>query len=275
MRAVLRVVAGLILVTGGVLSLAGGVVAWVLGGQRTDSGGGDQGAFVATLTPLHTDGYSIVVPDVADVLAHHGVGRYLGDGRLTVTVRSSPARPADQIVVSLVPAADAVRHLSGTARTEIRAVGYSSGDQPVQTRSVPGGAPMRPTPWEPDELAGQLVTVSLDVPASEPTALVIRRADGAADFTVAVTVGFAPSSWGTATTVLLITGGLGTLTGLALLVLRRPWIDADHPLLAEPDYSDGVGTTHGPGRVASAGDVGQLPEPEVRPHASLYVHTAT
>lgn len=275
MRAVLRVVAGLILVTGGVLSLAGGVVAWVLGGQRTDSGGGDQGAFVATLAPLHTDGYSIVVPDVAGALAHHGVGRYLGDGRLTVTVRSSLADPADPVVVSLVPAGDAVRHLSGTARTEIRAVGYSTGDQPVQTRSMLGGAPMRPTPWESDELTGHLVTVSLDVPTSEPTALVIRRADGASDFTAAVTVGFAPSSWGTATTVLLITGGLGTLTGLALLVLRRPWIDADHPLLAEAHYSDGPGVTRRFGRVAAAVDVAPPPDPEVRPHASPYVHTAT
>lgn len=273
MRAVLRVVAGLILVTAGVLSLAGGVVAWVLGGQRTDSGGGDQGAFVATLAPLHTDGYSIVVPDVADVLARHGVGRYLGDGRLTVTVRSALANPADQIVVSLVPAGDALRHLAGTARTEIRTVGYTTGDQPVLTQSMVGGAPTRPTPWELDELAGHLVTVSLDVPASQPTALVIGRADGASDFTVAVTVGFAPSSWGTATTVLLITGCLGTLAGLALLVLRRPWIDADHPLLAEP--FDGFEATRTSGGGGSAGDSAQPPEPEVRPHASPYVHTAT
>ena len=73
----------------GVLALTGGILAVALGLGRTGSGGGDDGAFVATLVPVHTNGYTIVVPDVGDVLAHHGIGRHLGDGRLTITVRSA------------------------------------------------------------------------------------------------------------------------------------------------------------------------------------------
>jgi hypothetical protein len=289
MRSVLRVLAGLLLVAGGVLALAGGVAAWALGEKRTASGGGDGGAFVAALAPVRTAGYTIVVPDVASVLARHGVARHLGDGRLTITVRSATDTPAQlasgpstyPIVVALVPAADAVRYLSGTARTEVRSVGYTTGEQPVSTVDLTGGAPKGPPPWETAEptavagQAGRLVTVSLDVPTNDAVALVVRRSDNAADLAVTMTVGFAPSSWGTATTVLLIAGLLGTLTGLSLLVLRRPWIDPLHPLIVGAD--DGALPAPRAARRRRTWRV--HPEP-VQPavHVAVespYVHTAT
>ena len=66
-------------------------------------------------------------------------------------------------------------------------------------------------------------------------ALVVRRADGAPGLSATITVGFAPTSWSPATVVLLLAGGLGTVTGLVLILLRRPWVDELHPWAAEPE----------------------------------------
>ncbi len=237
MRAMLRVLAGLLLVTGGVGSLAGGVAAWAIGDERNQ-----QGEFVTTLAPVQTAGYAVVVPDVAGVFSRHGVARLLGDGRLTINVRSASADDSELIVVALVPAADAARYLAGTARTEVSAVGYTSGLQPVQSIDVPGHAPDRSAPWETVEpvagtvvRGGRLVTLAVDLPAEDPVALVIRRWDDAPGLSATITVGFAPASWSAATIVLLVAGGLGTLAGLGLLMLRRPWIDVQELALAEDD----------------------------------------
>lgn len=258
MQAVLRVLAGLVLVSAGILSLTGGLIAWSVGGQRADEPG-----FVAQLAPVRTDGYAIVVPDVAAVFARHGVARLLGDGRVTITVRSTSTEPTDHVAVALVPAGDAVRYLSGTARTDVVAVGYATGVQPVQTVDHEGSALPGPAPWDVADpgpgmtsQAGRSVTVSLDVPTTSPVALVVRRSDAAASLQLSITVGFAPASWGTATTVLLIAGALGTLAGLGLLVLRRPWVDALHPMVVDDPVAAPVRRT--PSRVESP-----------------YVHTAT
>jgi hypothetical protein len=228
-RTVRRVVAGLALVAGGVLALTAGTGALVAGALlRTPEANSDP-AFVATLAPVYTSGYAVVVPDIGDVVAQHGLGRLLGDGRLTLTVRS--VRTTDLIVVSLVPAVDAARYVSGTARTEVVAVGYALGAQPVETLDLYGHSPVGPPPWEHDPAVGVYsATVSLTVPTSTATALVVRRWDGQAGLTVAITAGLAPSSLGLSTTVLLICGLLALLIGLALLLLRSPGPDA---LLAE------------------------------------------
>lgn len=212
-----RVLAGWALVAAGALALAGAVAAGVAGGHRTEVG------FTAPLFPVHTDGHAILVPDVGAVLDRHGLARLLGDGQLTITVRSASV-PAADLVVALVPSPDAVRHLGGTAHTELLAVGYAPGLQPVHAVDRPGREPDGPAPWEaaPDQSGAREVTLSLSVPTGEPVALVVRRSDRAPDLTVAITVGFAPASWGVASTVLWIGGALATLTGLALLLMRRP-----------------------------------------------------
>ncbi|HEY7223199.1 MAG TPA: hypothetical protein VH561_06275 [Micromonosporaceae bacterium] len=243
MRVLLRVLAGLILVASGVLALAGGIAAWAIGSLRSSSTvDGGAAAFTATLAPVHTDGYAIVVPDISGVLARHGAGRELGDGRLTITVRSESLTPADVVVVALAPAGDAMRYLSGIAHSEVTSVGWATGDQPVESDDRPGGAPPGPPPWETAEpqpgtapVGGRLVTVALDVPTSDPVTLVVRRWDNAAGLTADITVGFVPASWGAATAVLFLAGALGTVAGVAVLVLRRPWIDQHHRLL---DLSD-------------------------------------
>jgi hypothetical protein len=191
---------------------------------------------------VQTAGYAVVVPDVAGVFSRHGVARLLGDGRLTINVRSTSADDTDLIVVALVPAGDATRYLAGTARTEVSAVGYTSGLQPVQSTEVPGAAPAGPAPWETAEpvagtvvRGGRLVTVALDLPTDDPVALVIRRWDNVPGLSTTITVGFAPASWSAAAMVALIAGGLGTLAGLGLLALRGPWIDAQELALGEAD----------------------------------------
>ena len=68
MRGVLRALAGIVLVAGGVLSLTGGAAAWAVGELRSTGAGIDSegGAFITNLAPVHTDGYVIVVPDAAN-----------------------------------------------------------------------------------------------------------------------------------------------------------------------------------------------------------------
>jgi len=232
MRSVLRTLAGLVLVTCGVLALAGGVAAWAVGLQRTE------GAFVASIAPVRTDGYAIVVPDVMGVLDQHGVARHLGDGRLTITVRSAGPTSDDRLSVAFVSSGDAQRYLAGAARTELLSVGYTTGEQPVSVVGLHGGAPVGAAPWRSVDLdpgrvaqATRVATVWLDVPTEGTTALVVQRWDGGAGLGVSMTVGFAPSSWGTATAVLLISGLIATVTGMALVIMRRPWIDPFHPMV--------------------------------------------
>ena len=285
MRAVLRVLAGLILVAAGILSLTGGLVALSVGGQK----GVDEPGFLTELAPVRAEGYAVLVPDVAGVLSRHGAARLLGDGRVTITVRSTSTEPTDHVTVALVPAGDAVRYLSGTARTEIAAVGFATGVQPVQAVDHPGGALPGTAPWdtvEPEQgvtaQAGRQVTVSLDVPTQSPVALVVRRSDSAASLQLSITVGFAPASWGTATTVLIIAGVVGTLAGLGVLVLRRPWVDVLHPMVVDDPVAAPIrvplaraATTPRWWRFARRGHAPEPRQPDEDRVESPYVHTAT
>jgi hypothetical protein len=226
-RTVRRVLAGLALVAGGVLALTAGTGAVLAGALLRTPVANSDPAFVATLAPVYSSGYLVVVPDIGDVVSQHGLGRLLGGGRLTLTVRS--VRTSEPIVVSLVPAVDAARYVSGTARTEVVAVGYALGAQPVETLDRTGHPPVGPPPWEHAPAVGAYnATVALTVPTSAATALVVRRFDGQSGLTVAITAGLAPSSWGLSASVLLICGLLALLTGLALLLVRLPGLDVLH-----------------------------------------------
>jgi len=229
MPVAMRVLAGWALAAGGVLALTGMLAAVVVDSRRTDTGPGAERVFTASLTPVHSDGHAIIVPDIGALLDRHGAARLLGDGRLTITVRSATIQSSD-LVAEVVPSPDALRYYGGTAHAEVLAVGYTMGSQPVLTVDRPGEAPSGAAPWEPANqsvapVAAREVTVVLDVPTDDPAALVVRRSDDAADLTAAITVGFAPASWRLATVVLGIGGGLATLSGVALLLVRRPTFD--------------------------------------------------
>ncbi len=260
-RTAVRVIAGLALVAGGVLALTGGLAAWAVGGHRTapdvaerTAGAAAEAAFTTNLAPVHTDGYAIVVPDVGAVLARHGVGRLLGDGRLTISVRSTSVLSTDLIVATLVPGSDATRYLLGTAHAEVLTVGYATGPQPVQSVDRAGVALARAAPWEtPGTTGARDVTLGLDVPTAGPVALVVHRADGTPDLTVAIRVGFAPASWGAVTAVMSLGGVLATVTGLAVLLLRRPRLETVDDLLEDDDE----------------------PEEDLVQEVSPYVYTAT
>jgi hypothetical protein len=226
------VLAGWALVAGGALAMTGAATAAVIGGHETETG------FTVNLTPVHTDGHAILVPDVGAVLERHGLARLLGDGRLTIIVRSA----STDVVAALVPTPDAVRYLGGTAHAEVLAVGYATGPQPVQAVDRPGVRPSGPGPWEPASggAGSRSVTLSLEVPTREPVALVVRRSDQASDLTVAITVGLAPASWGTATVVLWMVAVIATLAGLALLLTRRPTVEIPDDLAALDDLAPQV-----------------------------------
>ena len=216
---VFRRIVGLVLVAFGVAASLVGAAGWVVGDHRADDG-----SFVAELAPIHTDGYAISVPDVSEVAARHGVGRLLaasqiyGDARLRVTVRAD-----SPVLVVLVPSFEASRYLADVEHTEVVGVGYSSGVQPVQTRLVPGLQPPvavpRTWPWV---VVTANRSIDFKLPAVEPMALVLLRSDEGLVFTATVTAAIRPSSWGLATTLLLVFGVACLLVGAALLFARRP-----------------------------------------------------
>ncbi len=221
---VLRRIVGLVLVAVGVAASLVGAAGWVIGDHRA----GD-GSFVGELAPIHTDGYAISVPDVSAVAGRHGLGRLLtasqiyGDARLKVTVRAD-----SPVLVALVPSFEASRYLADVGHTEVVGVGYSSGVQPVQTRLVPGLQPPvavpRTWPWV---VVTADRSLEFELPAAEPIALVLLRSDEGLAFTVTVTAAIRPSSWGLATTLLLVFGVACLLVGAALLFARRRSAEVD------------------------------------------------
>jgi hypothetical protein len=245
---VVRVAAGLVLVGAGWLALVIGAAGLVFGSHRS----GD-GAFVADLVPVHTDGGAVVAPDLAELLNGHGVGALLGDGRLSIAVRSD-----HPVEVLMLPARDLPRLLGTTDHTDIVRVGFAmGGPQPVQTVQRPGNpngdtnpsgdanpgpqgtAANDATPIIPaSTLVENGQTVTFDTPTQEPTAVVVRRVDGQPGLTVAFSAGLAPAAWGAVIAFALAAGGLCLVSGALLLLLRR----ATDPVLVDfnaPDEEPG------------------------------------
>jgi len=293
-----RVAAGLALVGAGWLAIAVGVTGCVVGAHRSD------GAFVAELAPVHTDGVAVVLPDVAELVERHGVGALLGEGQLAIAVRSD--HPID---VEVLAARELPRLLGTVSHTDVVGVGFALGLQPVQTVERPGAATsgsggdsVVAVPGSGDSSpivpASSLVeagrSVLLDIPAQEPTAIVVRRTDGLPGLTVGFTVGLAPSAWEALIAFSLTAGVLCLATG-ALVLLLRPATDPVVVDFATPDADPSPQWTgrrpapvaHSHGRYASLRRRGEqwrkdrkptptpTPAPRTGATESPYVHTAT
>jgi hypothetical protein len=227
-------VLGILLVVVGVPAVLAGVASVVALHHRDSTG-----AFSAELSTVHSDGYAVVVPDLATVVSRDGIGALLGSGTLRITLHSSAA----PVVMLLAPSDQVRTYLAGVAHSEVVSVGYATGPLPVSLVALGGTRPPAPS-WE-QTFWQQASTGELDWPgtASESTALVLVRADGRpgidANMSVGRTVPWLPrASWS-----LLIGGVTGLIGGIALLIVMA------EPARSIFDAAGGLGESayRGPG----------------------------
>lgn len=198
---------GLLFAVAGLLSLVTAGTEWQLGQHRDPDG-----AFSAELSPVHTDGYAVVVPDLAGLMQRHGLARLLGSTDLRLSAASTVP-----VLIALAPSTDVNQFLDGVGRAAVTGVGYATGAQPVSVIDVGGTTVPTLLPREWTVATGWLPWT---VQTRTPMSLVVLRADGRPGLTVTFTARLMPPGWA------LPAGGLLVVSGLLLAVfsvlLLRP-----------------------------------------------------
>jgi hypothetical protein len=204
---VLRTLVGLVLVLVGTAALVIATISWNAMSQR-DS----EERFTATLEPVSTEGYAIVVPDLLGQTDRFGIGGLLGDGPLRISAVESSA----PIVLVVAPMDEVDRYLTGANRSEITAVGYAEGPQPVSLAAIAGNAV--PGPIQDDTFSTRPRTTRVEwTPGDEPTSLVVLRADGGPGLAVTLAVSRDAQWLTTVTWAMLVGGVVGALGGLGVV----------------------------------------------------------
>jgi hypothetical protein len=194
-----RPLIGLLFGAAGLFFLFAAGVGWQVGQHRDPDG-----AFSAELTPVHTDGYAVVVPDLAGAVKRHGLAHLLASTELRVSAGSSAP-----VVLALAPAADVNRFLDGVGRAAITGVGYAVGAQPVSVSTIAGTTVPTLLPREWTVATGWLPWT---VQTKTPMSLVVLRADGRPGLTVTFTASLSPPTWA------LPAGGVLFVSGLLLVL---------------------------------------------------------
>jgi hypothetical protein len=208
---VLRTLVGLVLTALAVGLLLAGAAGLLTAGHRDGNG-----AFTAQLAPVHSEGFAVVVPDVAGLVGQHEAADRLSPGRLRVTVATS----SEPLVLVLLPADAARRYLDDVPRTEITAVGFGTGVQPVGVADFDGTG--EPAPLSGAGVLAMGPDLFWDTPGDRPMALLVLRTDGERGIDAALTVGIRPGWLDAAVRGLLIGGTAVLLLGGALLLWPVP-----------------------------------------------------
>lgn len=264
-----RPLIGLLLGAIGLSSMGGAVAAWQLG-QHRDA----DGAFSAELSLVHTDGYAVVVPDLAGTLRRHGAARLLGPTELRISVTAPTP-----VVLALAPAAEVNQYLDGVARAAITGVGYSVGAQPVSVTNVAGTAV---PPLLADRSTWAVATGWLPwtVRTDTPMSLLVLRADGRPGLSVTFSASLQPPG------STLALGGLVFVSGLLLLLVAGYLVRPVSSRRSRRSLSTrGLSGRSGERFVVVAPEyqhedesgwvVGAYEPEPARPAESPYVHTAT
>jgi hypothetical protein len=279
-----RPLIGLLFGAAGLLSMFTAGMAWQLG-QHRDA----DGAFSAELSPVHSDGYAVVVPDLAGTLRRHGAARLLGSTELRISVTAPTP-----VVLALAPATEVNQYLDGVARAAITGVGYSVGAQPVSVTNVAGTAVPALLP---DRSTWTVATGWLPwtVRSDTPTSLLVQRADGKPGLTVTFAASLQPPGSALALGALVFVSGLLLLLVAGYLVRpvssrrSRRSLSArggerfvvvapeyEHPEYEHPEYEHPEYEHPEYEHEEESGWVVGAYEPEPTPPAeSPYVHTAT
>ncbi|WP_344132347.1 hypothetical protein, partial [Luedemannella flava] len=209
----LRTAAGIIVLLTAVPLTIGGIAGWHVMQHRGPGGG-----FDATLAPLDTDGYAIVVPDPSALFAAQGYLARTGASRVRVTAASVGGEP---LLLGL--ATDPAGYLAGVRHGVLGDVRMARGPLPVRVDTVAGtrtpADPRAQTFWRGTAPAA----VDLTMGGSSPPApaLVLMRADGAPGIHATVRVSVFPRWLNPATWGLLTAGPLLLVFGVLMLSWRR------------------------------------------------------
>ncbi|MBQ1027378.1 hypothetical protein, partial [Micromonospora sp. C95] len=267
---------GMLLLTIGTAALIGAAALGLLTGHA-----GPDGAFTARFETVQTPGHAVVVTDLDALVRREVPFARGGQARLRLDART-PDGPA---FVGLAPADEAQRWLAGAPHAAVLRMSLARGPLPVRLEQVTPQAGAPPTvpaapaaqtfwvragygvlEWNPDDLAGQRLS------------LVLMRPDGGAgvtlDLRAELRAGWiAPATWGS------LTGGT-LLVILAALVLLRPVRPREVIFVVEPDQVPvlagrlGVSSLTGLGAPIPPGPR-RLPERQLVPVAATVPATTT
>jgi hypothetical protein len=247
--------------------LLGGVALWVAMQHRAEDGW-----FTAPLAPMRTDGYAVVVPDVAGLVRREAPFTQVGQ----TTLRFAARTPEGPAFVGLAPRAAVERYLAGVPYGAVTDVRVTRGGLPVTLVPVTGHGkvPVPPTDepfWLASSTSGTLAW-SPSAVRDHDLALVVMAPDGRGQVEVAATAGMRPHWLDPARWGLLILGTVDFLTGLVLLLWprrRREIVYVVEPGQV-PDLTARLGISTGPPAAALDGDaepLGVLDPPEPDPPA--------
>jgi hypothetical protein len=267
---------GMLLLTVGTAALLGAAALGLLTGHA-----GPDGAFTARFETVQTPGHAVVVTDLDALIRQEVPFARGGQARLRLDART-PDGPA---FVGLAPAEEAQRWLAGAPHAAVLRMSLARGPLPVRLAQVTPAAGTPPTvpaapaaqtfwvradhgvlEWNPDDLAGQRLS------------LVLMRPDGGAgvtlDLRAELRAGWiAPATWGS------LTGGT-LLVILAGLVLLRPVRPREVVIVVEPDQVPvlagrlGIGSLAGLGAPVPPGPR-RLPERQLVPVAATVPATTS
>jgi len=213
---VLRVLLGVVAILVALPLLLGGVALWAAMQHRADDG-----SFTASLAPISSSGYAVVVPDV-DALLRAEAPFVRGD---ETTLRFTARTPNGPAFIGLAPRHAVERYLAGVAYAQLSRVRLARGGLPVTLVPVPGSQPPPSPPidqtfWTVSSSSGSLFW-SPSTMRGEQLALVVMTSDARPPGEVSATAAMMPrwldpTAWG-----LLILGTVAFLIGMVLLFWPR------------------------------------------------------
>ncbi len=212
---VVRVLLGVVAIVVAMPLLLGGVALWAAMQHRAEDGW-----FTAPLAPMRTDGYAVVVPDVAGLLRREAPFTQVGQTML----RFAAGTPEGPAFVGLAPRAAVERYLAGVPYAALTDVRLARGGLPVTLAPVAGRGkvPLPPVDepfWLASSTSGALAWSPSAVRGD--LALVVMAPDGRARVEVTASAAVRPRWLDPARWGLLILGVVDFLTGLVLLLWPR------------------------------------------------------
>ncbi len=195
--------------------LLAGVTLWAVMQHRAADGW-----FTASLAPIPSPGYAVVVPDVDTLLRHEAPFVRGGQTTLRFTARTGTG-PA---FIGLAPRAAVQRYLTGVRHDDVTRIRLARGGLPAAVSPVSGSstptAPPGQSFWVVSSGSGTLFWSPSDL-RGEQLSLVVMNPTGAATDQVQATAAMLPRWLDPTTYGLLILGTVAFLIGMVLLFWPR------------------------------------------------------
>ncbi|OLB77434.1 MAG: hypothetical protein AUI14_15935 [Actinobacteria bacterium 13_2_20CM_2_71_6] len=250
----MRVLLGVVAILVALPLLLGGVALWAAMQHRADDG-----SFTASLAPMHTSGYAVVVPDVDTLLRREAPFVRGGQTTLRFTARTG----SGAAFIGLAPRAAVERYLTGVSYAAVSQIRLARGGLPVNLTPVPGSfAPPSPpvdqTFWLVSSTSGTLFWSPSDL-RGDQLALVVMNPSGAQAGEVSASAAMMPRWLDPTTWGLLILGTVAFLIGMVLLFWPRRQREIVY--VVEPSQVPEIAARLGISTEPLAAALGGVPDP--------------